>query len=615
MYTYAKLFRSNIGTVGQPAGLVFLVTDATESEVQVAGFLNHVQQSSDVVITSTDTIFAHYGTGISAVSVPEIAGDGTITMNIIAGNGTSGGPVENGANLGAGSQVFASKSGVDLQFRTLTAGANIGLTQSGTEISIAGIPITDYVVKVITGDYQVIASDANKLLIVNSTPNIDITLPQQSTVAGLASGFKVYIVQFQEGNARILVEGSDVLESVQARNWTEGRGAFCTAGIMDVTSGVRTWYFGGQIAGSAATGADIDAVYFSALYGSDTSGIGSITQPYATPTAAITALGTPSVSTDVRCLDGETYTDAITIAHPLINFVAPEAFFAPAANSNVFTITSSGGANYINVAGILATGSGNSIVHTGTSGIVVDAQSIIGGQVSTVNGQVFLRSAVIQADLLETGTGAIRAVSAFRSGTNTGSISSLSPAGVNSTFTIGANTFAATDSTAGYVWTTDGAGNSSLQAPSAAGDTWEMLSIPWNAWLGSTGSFQSGGDFNAGFYQPYTARTGGSAVVASSSMDFGAVTISVATGGTYNFFFPFLAQGDVAQLDVNIDSGAHIESVDMYHAATTIQENASWTYVLTPGTHTIGLSVSTKNGSSSGYNLLLQESLYVSRIA
>jgi len=50
--------------------------------------------------------------------------------------GAAGGEVNDGANLGTGQGIFASKSGVDLQFKSLRAGANITLSASGTEITI-----------------------------------------------------------------------------------------------------------------------------------------------------------------------------------------------------------------------------------------------------------------------------------------------------------------------------------------------------------------------------------------------------------------------------------------------------------------------------------------------
>ena len=47
------------------------------------------------------------------------------------------GEVNDGLNVGAGSQVFKDKVGLDLRFRSLVAGSNVSLTQNANDISIA----------------------------------------------------------------------------------------------------------------------------------------------------------------------------------------------------------------------------------------------------------------------------------------------------------------------------------------------------------------------------------------------------------------------------------------------------------------------------------------------
>lgn len=51
--------------------------------------------------------------------------------------GTSSGEVNDGLNVGAGSQVFKDKVGLDLRFRTLVAGSNVSLTQNANDVTIA----------------------------------------------------------------------------------------------------------------------------------------------------------------------------------------------------------------------------------------------------------------------------------------------------------------------------------------------------------------------------------------------------------------------------------------------------------------------------------------------
>lgn len=50
--------------------------------------------------------------------------------------GSGGGEANTASNVGAGNPVFAQKSGVDLEFRTLVAGTNITITSGATELTI-----------------------------------------------------------------------------------------------------------------------------------------------------------------------------------------------------------------------------------------------------------------------------------------------------------------------------------------------------------------------------------------------------------------------------------------------------------------------------------------------
>lgn len=53
------------------------------------------------------------------------------------------GEVNTASNLGSGFGIFAQKSGNDLQFKSLTEGTGINLTESGTEIEIAATGLTE----------------------------------------------------------------------------------------------------------------------------------------------------------------------------------------------------------------------------------------------------------------------------------------------------------------------------------------------------------------------------------------------------------------------------------------------------------------------------------------
>lgn len=152
-------------------------------------------------------------------------------------------------------------------------------------------------------------------------------------------------------------------------------------------------------------------------------------------------------------------------------------------------------------------------------------------------------------------------------------------------------------------------------AATAAANSWDMLSIPFNAWLGSTGSFQANNTFDLQYMVPFTARDGGSPVSPSASMDFGTVTFNIIGPGTYNFFFIYNQATDAGILKFDIDSGTLVKEVDMYDG-TPIETSVSWTMSLAAGLHTIHMYCDSKNIGSSNYWLLpVSPCLNISRIS
>lgn len=62
-------------------------------------------------------------------------------------SGGGSGETNTASNLGGGSGVYSTKVGSDLQFKSLTAGTNVSLTPSSTEISIASTGQIDFQTK------------------------------------------------------------------------------------------------------------------------------------------------------------------------------------------------------------------------------------------------------------------------------------------------------------------------------------------------------------------------------------------------------------------------------------------------------------------------------------
>lgn len=116
----------------------------------------------------------------------------------VAGSGTTGsGEANSGQNVGAGSQVFKSKVGTVLQFRTIVAGAGVSLAQSADEVTISSTPSapTYNVQTVVASDYS--ATAANDYILVDCA-GVDRTLTLPSAIG--ISGKLLIIKLISSGN-------------------------------------------------------------------------------------------------------------------------------------------------------------------------------------------------------------------------------------------------------------------------------------------------------------------------------------------------------------------------------------------------------------------------------
>jgi len=107
--------------------------------------------------------------------------------------GASSGEANTASNVGGGAEVFKIKSGIDLEFRTIVAGANISLTQNANTLVISstgggGGGGTDQVTQV-SSAYTVLGTDAHVRVDAGSGA-IAITLPDASAVLG-----KKYVIK------------------------------------------------------------------------------------------------------------------------------------------------------------------------------------------------------------------------------------------------------------------------------------------------------------------------------------------------------------------------------------------------------------------------------------
>ena len=124
------------GQVDVIPGDVRMLSTASPAEVLAPGFLNRVATAANFTIFETDVISAIYGDPqIAAIFKPSLSG-GVYTLVPIAG---ASGEANTSSNVGAGEKLALPKSGVDLPFKTLEAGANISLIPTGNSVIIEAV--------------------------------------------------------------------------------------------------------------------------------------------------------------------------------------------------------------------------------------------------------------------------------------------------------------------------------------------------------------------------------------------------------------------------------------------------------------------------------------------
>lgn len=91
-----------------------------------------------------------FRTVVGGTNIEVVQGSDTLTVN----NSASPGETNTASNVGGANQVFKQKSGADLEFRTILAGAGIDVSQSADTLTIANTassPTFDYVEGTLNG--------------------------------------------------------------------------------------------------------------------------------------------------------------------------------------------------------------------------------------------------------------------------------------------------------------------------------------------------------------------------------------------------------------------------------------------------------------------------------
>ncbi|CAB4125790.1 hypothetical protein UFOVP53_231 [uncultured Caudovirales phage] len=113
------------------------------------------------------------------------------------GGGGGSGEANTASNVGSGSGVFKTKSGTDLQFRSIVGGAGVVVSQSASEITITSAPtVAAANVHVVSGTNYTALVANDVILVSNSGTNLTLTLP--SAVGNIGKIF--YIKKIDTNN-------------------------------------------------------------------------------------------------------------------------------------------------------------------------------------------------------------------------------------------------------------------------------------------------------------------------------------------------------------------------------------------------------------------------------
>jgi hypothetical protein len=121
----------------------------------------------------------------AGASVTLSENDNSVIISLAAGSGP--GEANDGQNLGTGSGIFAMKSGLNLQFKSLVAGNNVTLSSTGTDITINSVSDVINAANLGAGNQLFVSKTAGVLGFKTIVAGSNITLTGDSTTLTISA--------------------------------------------------------------------------------------------------------------------------------------------------------------------------------------------------------------------------------------------------------------------------------------------------------------------------------------------------------------------------------------------------------------------------------------------
>jgi len=331
-------------------------------------------------------------------------------------------------------------------------------------------------------------------------------------------------------------------------------------------------------------------IYVSQQIGSDITGNGSFTNPFATIGHAITVAGIPTFPVQITIMDGNLYDEQIVIPAAYIYIIGRVAQLIYSGVGDAITINGSVGDVAISLGNIGATGGGNAITINAHTDTYLTVGTIINGNIlNNGNAVVYMIADYLSIDINNTAGGSVKYLCTTRFGIDGTNVFGVSPTGSSSP-TFGVNTFTASglqyptaDAASGTVVTTNGLGVLSLQPIPA-------LPLPYNG-AEIYVSKLTGNDANSGSFTAPLATLNAALTLAGSPTPTAPIVIVVLDAATYdeqlnfapsteNLFFQassaqinFSGVGDAVTIGLNCKIFMQFASIANSGTGTAITNN------------------------------------------